>query len=130
MAGRDDFIVLGTVSLPGVCSSVGQARRYVRETFEHGHPRLDDLELAVSELVTNAVLYSDSAIDGDVELRLAARDKTVRVEVADEGAEYTRPHLRDGDPGGGHGLKIVGTLGRWGVLDRPDGRTTWCEIDE
>ena len=88
---------------------------------------LPDLQLLVSELITNSVKYG---ADGEVRLCVdAASERRVRVEVVDQGAGFvpvrrTRPR----DEVGGWGLHLVQTLSaRWGVFE---GSThVWFEID-
>jgi len=88
---------------------------------------LDDLEyatsLVVSELVTNAVRYSD----GPIGLRLI-RDRALTCEVSDTSS--TSPQLRqaaDNDEGG-RGLFIAAQLTqRWGTRPTRRGKTIWTE---
>lgn len=86
-----------------------------------------DVELLVSELITNAVKYG---ADGAVRLQVdAGGPQRLRVEVVDQGGGFvpvkrTRPR----DEVGGWGLHLVQTLSsRWGVYE---GSThVWFEID-
>jgi anti-sigma regulatory factor (Ser/Thr protein kinase) len=89
--------------------------------------QLDDLEftmsLVVSELVTNAVRYSD----GPIELRLI-RDRALICEVTDTSS--TSPNLRHAEDSdeGGRGLHITAELTqRWGVRPERRGKTVWAE---
>jgi anti-sigma regulatory factor (Ser/Thr protein kinase) len=88
---------------------------------------LPALELAVSELVTNAIVHGC----GQVDVRIADLDGSVRLEVGDEGTVGTpRPTMRsDGSDGaGGWGLRLVeGLSDTWGT-HRDGGRTqVWME---
>lgn len=47
--------VLGRTGLPGVHESVSRARSEVRGWLGDAHPAVDDVVLAASELVTNAI---------------------------------------------------------------------------
>lgn len=81
-------------------------------------------ELAVSELVTNAIRYGQPP----VHLRLI-RDTSLIVEVSD--GSSTAPHLRRARvfDEGGRGLLIVAQLTqRWGCRHTPVGKTIWAEI--
>ena len=115
------------IELPGTLGSVPAARRYVRTVLG---PEYDDVELAVSELVTNAVQHSDSAKDGKVTLELAVGAGRVRVDVTDDGSATRHPRLADPpvDSEHGNGLKIVRAISnRWGVKVSASGTTVWCE---
>jgi anti-sigma regulatory factor (Ser/Thr protein kinase) len=83
-----------------------------------------DLEVMVSELVSNGVLHAETTM----ELVVASYDGVIRVELVDRGAGA--PHLRaDPGPTGGFGLRIVeGLARRWGVDPHPGGKTVWFEI--
>jgi len=88
---------------------------------------LPALELAVSELVTNAIVHGW----GQIDVRIADLDGCVRLEVRDEGTVGTpRPAERSGgsDGEGGWGLRLVeGLSDTWGT-HRDGGRTqVWME---
>ncbi len=93
---------------------------------------VDSATLAISELVTNAVLHARTGIT------IAVRDDVegdVIIEVADTSKGRLQPGLTDDNPDGsqatvGLGLHIIGALAsRWGVresLRRGDeGKTVW-----
>jgi serine/threonine-protein kinase RsbW len=72
------------------------------------------LELAVSELVTNALEHGDGAI----ELQLSAQGDELRLEVADQGRDTMLPARRDVPVGelGGWGLRMVDEVAdAWGA---------------
>lgn len=84
--------------------------------------------LVIAELVANAVTHG--RIPGrDFELRLELRDGTLHVAVADARGER-RPHVRQSTDGeGGNGLRLIEALAaKWGVEDRPPGKTVWAEL--
>ena len=106
--------------------AVAQSRRTVRATLGGwGLSRLGDTaELLTSELVTNALLYTE----GPISVRLL-RDRTLLCEVYD-GSE-TIPHLRTAadDDDGGRGLRLVKELSnRWGTRRTTTGKTVWFEL--
>jgi signal transduction histidine kinase len=110
--------------LPGVHASVPTARRYVRTVLGDG---ASDVELAVSELVTNALEHSESGAGGTIVLRLAGGEQRLRVEVTDAGSAVSRPHLEraEVDDESGRGLEIVRAVSlNWGI----NGTTVWCEF--
>ena len=83
------------------------------------------VELLVSELVTNSVLHARS----EVEVRLQARGKTLRVDVTD--GSPRRPVLRNHDDKAmtGRGLALVAELSsEWGVVETPDGKSVWFVV--
>jgi anti-sigma regulatory factor (Ser/Thr protein kinase) len=93
-----------------------------------------DVELCVTELVTNSVQHADADAGYTGEVRMAVRllASAVRVEVGDRGQGFdpARAALgRHGDGAGGYGLYIVQMLAdRWGVECR-DLTWVWFEID-
>ncbi|MDT0308837.1 ATP-binding protein, partial [Streptomyces sp. DSM 44917] len=116
--------------LPALDRSVRVARARTREALAGwglSAPAVENAELVVSELVTNAVLHTGSQA---VVCTLRAGEGLVRVEVADQ--RTTAPH----PPGGsararaaraederGRGLILVEALSTaWGVSPGPDGR--------
>jgi anti-sigma regulatory factor (Ser/Thr protein kinase) len=121
--------LLGVIHLAGSPESVSHAREYVKAKLGERHPALDDVVLLVSELVTNAVVHSDSKNDGTVTLALADHQELVHVDVVDAGAE-TAPHV-GGDvlAEGGRGLMLVDLIAhRWNVHEDGHGRTVWFEV--
>ena len=102
--------------VPRDSSGHGPARaRAVRDAFANRvSPRqLEDLQVIVSELTTNALLYGTGAI----RLRVMLDGGLVRGEVIDDGGGFERAVGERGiDALGGNGLQIVGALaGRWGI---------------
>jgi anti-sigma regulatory factor (Ser/Thr protein kinase) len=88
-------------------------------------PRAGELELLVSELVTNAIVHGRPPVS----VRLTHVGDEVLVEVED-GSPGT-PHRRrpDADEEHGRGLGILATLARrYGVTDGPSGKTVWCTV--
>jgi anti-sigma regulatory factor (Ser/Thr protein kinase) len=82
--------------------------------------------LALSELVSNAVLHAGTELD--VELRFGGG--WLRLSVRD--GSPVLPRLRPRAPGavGGHGLDFVSRLAdSWGVVPGPNGgKTVWCAL--
>lgn len=117
------------IALPGLASMVPVARRAVRALLT-GSPHVDDAELIVSELASNAVLHTRSALEGGL-FRLVVESKSgwARLEVHDEGA---LPRQRDAQDDGetGRGWELVAALAaRWGHDGAPAGACTWAELD-
>ena len=119
------------MSLPGHVSAAGAARRFVRDALSEADLRgevVSDVELLVSELVTNAVIHARSAS----RVTLDYEGSRVRVTVADESP--ARPELLEhrADSITGRGLFLVDQIAhRWGIdTDRePAGKRVWFELD-
>jgi serine phosphatase RsbU (regulator of sigma subunit)/anti-sigma regulatory factor (Ser/Thr protein kinase) len=115
--------------LPPETASVAAARSFTTDILrEWGLEHLvDRAELLVSELVTNAVLYTAS----HVELRLSVHDGRLRVEVIDESGE--RPPAQrpvDLEQASGRGLLLVQSLAStWGVDPVGVGKSVWFELE-
>jgi anti-sigma regulatory factor (Ser/Thr protein kinase) len=85
---------------------------------------IDDAQLLVSELVTNALRYGGGR---EIEFRLVITFQWLLISVND--GSTNRPQLRiaDADSESGRGLFLVAALADdWGVS--PDGTTTWCTL--
>lgn len=129
---RVDGDVVVDLPLPALPSSAGEARRAVRRAVEHTLGDLesfgdliDDLTVAVSELVTNAVLHAGSQI----RLRVKALPSRVRVEVFDGSPHLPRTIGAEGVAPTGRGLRLVAELvDRWGAEAEGEGKMVWCEV--
>ncbi len=122
---------LENLALPPDLSSVGDARRFVAAVADGCAVRPELVHvgmLAVSELVTNALVHGDPP----VEVQIDVTHDVVRVEVVD--ASERAPEIvpvvtATGE--GGRGLAIVDALtDDWGYADRPDarGKCVWFEL--
>jgi len=122
--------VQSTLTLPPEPDSVAEARRHVREllAYELEPDRLAEVELVVSELVTNAVRHGPG--NQPLTLRLALDDAgRLLGEVEDKGDGTIE--IRKQDPGtivGGLGLPIVEQVTTdWGVY--PGSTHVWFRFD-
>ncbi|MET7906984.1 ATP-binding protein [Streptomyces avermitilis] len=123
--------VLLLVSAP---QSVRAAREFVREYVENHVPNastdhVDTCLLVTSELVTNSIRYGTEP--GDlVRLVLDADHTHTRVEVHDPVRRRPCRRPESACRGRGRGLLILDALcpDRWGVSDRPMGKTVWAEV--
>ncbi|MGW0068308.1 ATP-binding protein [Streptosporangium sandarakinum] len=124
--------VLGRTGLPGVRDSVSRARSEVRRWLGDDHPAIDDVVLAASELVTNAIRHSDAGPSDFIGLTLSATEEAVYVEVNDPGSLLSGPHVRkESYAEDGRGLLIIREISlEWGTreLGHGLGRTVWCAI--
>lgn len=103
---------------PCAAYTVAEARAWVCKSISDGCPRCDDAEMIISELCTNAVLYSSqpSVRSYTVAYELDAGHLLVR--ASNESAPGRQPRLLDAeeDAIGHRGLRIVDALteGAWG----------------
>jgi len=107
--------------------AVPRVRRFARSSLSaRPDDFLSDVELVVSELVTNATLHGQPPIL----VRLGTVDECVRVEVADLGRTLPMQMLDRTDNTTGRGLSLVAALSRqWGVEpNTPVGKIVWAEI--
>ncbi|KPC66746.1 serine/threonine protein phosphatase [Streptomyces chattanoogensis] len=136
---RDDDIALLAARFDGIAPSdvaywyldpkaqtAGQARRLARRALVRwGLDELtDQVELLVSEVVTNAVRYAERPIT----LRLLRTD-VLRCEVGDDVPQL--PRLRQARPSdeGGRGLYLVNRMARrWGATRLSMGKVVWFEL--
>jgi DNA-binding NarL/FixJ family response regulator len=110
-------------------ASAAGARRFVDEVLQRWscEDLLDDVQLLVSELVTNAVVHAGS----DVEIAVRLLPDSVRIEVVDQagGAPPLTPSTPDDDSESGRGLMLVETLASaWGVEPLEHGKAVWFEV--
>jgi anti-sigma regulatory factor (Ser/Thr protein kinase) len=98
---------------------------------DHLSPRrLEDAQLLVSELVTNAIRHAGLDDDDQIKLVVVAGDRALRIEVCDpgHGFEVTEPNPDPTRPSG-WGLYLVRELSdRWGV-DQSAQTRVWFELD-
>ncbi|MBD0735755.1 hypothetical protein BGM09_21895 [Streptomyces sp. CBMA29] len=87
-------------------------------------PLIDDVQLLVSELVTNALRYGE---DGEIAFRLVITLQGVLIAVNDGSGRRPRLSVVDDESETGRGLFLVAAIAEdWGVS--PDGTTTWCTL--
>ncbi|WP_018564912.1 ATP-binding protein [Streptomyces sp. PsTaAH-124] len=108
--------------------AVAQVRRAVREHL--GVP-CGDVQLCVSELLSNVILHVGEGAPVSVRVRCPdGADGPVRVEVGDR-----EPHawlvVRDAgeEEESGRGLLLLDAVAlRWGVTPNGHGKTVWCDV--
>ncbi|MGJ6966418.1 ATP-binding protein [Streptosporangium sp. G11] len=130
----DRLRVVGQRDFPGVARSAGAARKWVVELLDGQvvAETLETAELLVSEVVTNAILYSDSAgSEGIITVRVGLGRDLVHIEVIDDGSATSVPAIRatDDDSLSGRGLSWVDRLAvTWGADHVEAGRTVWFQL--
>ena len=114
------------IALDRATDSVPAARHYVRGVLPP-EPVRDEVELVVTELVTNAVLH---APHGVIALRLKDLHDVVRVEVEDAGHGMPVAVRESTTAMTGRGLALVAALSRaWGVESgAPGHKVVWAEV--
>ena len=94
-----------------------------------GETTFEELQLLVTELVTNAVRHAGLRRDQRIRLQVQLANGTVRAEVREPGRGFEPPLPPTPGEGGGWGLFLVDRLAsRWNV--KKDGETTvWFELE-
>ena len=130
----NDDVALLTLELPGRTEAPAAARQALPALNGNLHlvseQRLGDVQLVVSELVTNAYRHGGGRA-ASIQLSVLATDEVLRVEISDPGSGFD-PEVggaRSGSGERGWGLMITERLAhRWGV-ERGEGTTVWFEVD-
>ena len=91
---------------------------------------IDEAEIVVSELFTNALRHGSPLGDGTIRVRWKVRFEVVEIEVTDGGSDTVpTPAPRAVWAPSGRGLRIVRALAHeWGVSDDKLGRTVWAAL--
>ncbi|MGH2967594.1 MAG: ATP-binding protein [Solirubrobacteraceae bacterium] len=117
----------------GGATAARRARRAVREALdgELSERRLVDVELLVSELVTNSVRHAGCDEAGELSMEAAVSDECVHVRLCDAGRGFDErvPVVPEPDRAGGYGLVLLDRLSdRWGV-QRNARFCVWFEVE-
>jgi len=117
---------------PGGEKAAGHARRVLAGWLADAvsPERLGDMQLLVTEIVSNCVRHGLVGEDGRIDLQVSVAGGVVRAEVRDTGIQVD-PRLRtpDLDGGGGFGMVLVERMSRtWGVDHEPN-VVMWFELD-
>jgi anti-sigma regulatory factor (Ser/Thr protein kinase) len=110
----------------------GEARRAVVAGDGELPPAVrGDVLLLLTELVTNAVRHGAAGPRQPVRVEMRQWPRRVRVEVIDEGTEFTQIRRREGArESGGWGLLLVDRIAdSWGVGRSASGTCVWFEIE-
>ena len=115
------------LALRAVPDAAPEARRLLRRSLRGTafEDRIDDGELAVSELVTNAVLHGRAPI----QVRVQVDEVHARVEVCDGSPVSPSFSMLGPTAVTGRGLMLISAASnRWGVEPLPDGKSVWFEL--
>ncbi len=87
---------------------------------------VDDVQLALAELVSNAIRHGS----GPVDVEIVAEASSLRLNVSDSSNVMPRQPSAAGNGSGGRGLMLAGKVAtRWAANPRPGGgKTVWCEF--
>jgi DNA-binding NarL/FixJ family response regulator len=113
--------------LPEEATSAPAARRLVEHALAAwvDDETLDAALLAVSELVTNAIIHAQSEID----VRICVLRDVIRVEVGDHSTAPPVLRHAEVEDTSGRGIALVSHVSsRWGVRPRRLGKTVWFEV--
>lgn len=91
---------------------------------------VEDAELAVNELLTNAIHHARPLPSGDIAVRWEVREECIRLGVSDGGSS-TLPRLNNAGPTAtrGRGLYIIDAIcTNWTVVRETSGKTVWAEL--
>ena len=124
-------VIVGSLTIAGRTGNVAEARSFVGRTLGAAHPCADEAVLLCSELVTNAVLHSESGQPGGtVTVVVLGLPGAVRVEVVDNGSVHSTPVVKaEVFEADGHGLFLVEQLAdNWGYTRDVVGTTVWFRL--
>lgn len=122
-----------TLRVPWRPASVPSARRaIVADLRERGVAAaiIDECEMVLSELVSNAIRHARPLQDGSLRVHWRVKAGVVELEVTDGGGETApRPAPRSIWSASGRGLRIVRSLAHeWGVAEDRHGSTVWASL--
>jgi anti-sigma regulatory factor (Ser/Thr protein kinase) len=120
------------VELEPTSESPARARAAISTLRDRLDPRTyAELELLVSELVTNAVRHAGLAPDDPIQLEVFVSGERLRAEVIENGVGFnpSTPHPAP-DGSSGWGLYIAERVAdRWGVKNAEGMTRVWAEWD-
>jgi anti-sigma regulatory factor (Ser/Thr protein kinase) len=120
-----------SVTLTAAPAAAGEARAWLTAAASGllDGPRTADLELVISEVVTNAIRHGEPG--GPILLAVTPKDEFLCVQVTDEGPGLVpAPGAMGSEPHGGFGLFIVEQLTRrWGITRERRRTRVWFEFD-
>jgi len=130
---RTRAAILGSVTVAGEPEQVSRVRGFVTKTLRGAALSSIDSDAATlltSELVTNAILHTDSGRPGGaVTVVLLKLPDGILIEVVDDGSAGMPVVKSDALAGEGQGLYLVQQMAsQWGYLRDSDGTTVWFHL--
>lgn len=128
-AGANTDLEEQWMTLPRDVRAVGDARSFLREMAAAWSVEslLDEAELLLSEIVTNALVHTEGG--ASLGLRLDATTRTLTISVQDSSTRHPTERHADDEALGGRGLGIVEVLAAdWGVEVDGGGKTVWASL--
>ncbi|MBA3742617.1 MAG: ATP-binding protein [Sporichthya sp.] len=116
------------VVLPADTTAPRAARKFLAEACCGSHVAevVEEAQLLVSELVTNAVRYGAPPIELQV---CCAGEDQLHIRVRDSDPGTPQPRDADADAEGGRGLLLVDVVSDdWGHEDDADGKAVWFTL--
>jgi anti-sigma regulatory factor (Ser/Thr protein kinase) len=117
------------LALLAVPKAVPELRHTLSEHPYGPHP---DVQLCVSELLSNVIRHLGEGTPVTVRVTGARGGGRIRVAVTDpDPRAWPLLRLAGGDDETGRGLALLDAVSlRWGVEQGPDSKTVWCELGE
>jgi len=119
--------------LDPVPESAGRARRAARAVLTQWllDPLVEDVDLVVSELVTNALLHTgDAGATEPIQLELDLRERRLTCRVVDSSPLPPLPEEAEDTAESGRGLVLVEALAaEWDWEDLSDGKAVWAAFE-
>lgn len=128
-AGANTDLEEQWMTLPRDVRAVADARSFLREMAAAWSVEgvLDEAELLLSEIVTNALVHTEGG--ASLGLRLDATSRTLTISVQDSSTRHPTERHADDEALGGRGLGIVEVLAAdWGVEVDGGGKTVWATL--
>ncbi len=124
--------VYAQLSVPVDPGSASVARAWVRRQLRSAYASpgavVDDAELVITELITNALRARPQRLMVELEAHLGF----IRVAAMDDAAGHPKPRAAEDTDSTGRGLTIIAALTTcWGMESNPGttGKTVWARLD-
>ncbi|PRY55622.1 anti-sigma regulatory factor (Ser/Thr protein kinase) [Knoellia remsis] len=122
-----------TIRVPWGPSTVARVRKAVVADLrarDIAEGTIDESEIVVSELMTNAIRHARPLADGCLRVRWKVRGEVVEVEVTDGGGDTVpKPAPASLWVTSGRGLRIIRSLAHeWGVGEDKGAQTVWAAM--